>query len=286
MSMRLFSPAKVNLFFKVIKKREDGYHEIASLIGAISLGDSLIFAHSDEERLFCDHPEVPLGEENLILKAAQLFRKRSGLSFRLSVTLEKRIPLQAGLGGASSNAATTLWGLNEMQKRPFSQKQLEEMGAELGSDVPFFFSEGFAFCSGRGEKLTPIPFLSLSHYVIAKPPYGLSTSLVYQMTRPDDHSFSDPLSCLQELQRGKVSCFNDLEPAAFRMRPELKAFKESLLKLGFQEVSMTGSGSAFLCSGHASLPIFKEEKGALFPVSFIQRKEKEWWRNSDHMLTS
>lgn len=251
------SPAKLNLFFKVLHKRADGYHEIRSLYQAIDLFDTLSLEKASQDRLTCTDPELPTDERNLVWRALQLFRTKASFA-PVHLHLEKRIPMQAGLGGGSSNAATTLWALNRFAGEPCSLLQLQELGAQLGSDVPFFFSRGTALCTGRGEKLEEQEPLELRG-VLVKPPYGLSTPTVYRETR------------VGELQEIKAPYFNDLEGAALRLEPRLKALKEQLLGCGFQTVCMTGSGSAFFCLGDGLIP-----KGAL-AFRAIQREKTHWF---------
>ncbi len=255
--LRLKSAAKLNLFFRVLKKRSDGYHEIASLYQAIDLFDTLTFSRSDSDQFSCSFPELET-ENNLVLRALKLFRDRFSLP-GIKIHLEKKIPLQAGLGGGSSNAATTLWALNELSNRPASLKDLTLMGALLGSDVPFFFSSGTAYCTGRGEILEPFILPSPIHGWIAKPPFGLSTPLVYQETK------------VEELVPDSSLFYNDLTPAAFRLEPRLQEFEKSLLNRGFETVSMTGSGTAFFCFG------INADTQGLIPFTSIQREESFWY---------
>ena len=161
--LTLFSPAKINLYLHVIKKRTDGYHDISSLFQAIDLGDTLHFEWSNHEpdKLTCTDPNLTTDSSNLIMKAVLLFRQKTDWHHPVSIHLEKRIPIQSGLGGGSSNAATTLWALNEKAGRPASIEQLQTWSAEIGSDIPFFFSEGTAHCLGRGEEVKSIP--SIAH---------------------------------------------------------------------------------------------------------------------------
>lgn len=236
--MRTYSsPAKINLFFKVLAKRPDGYHEIASLFQAIDLCDRLFFSFSDVDKLTCTDPQIPLGSSNLVAKALTFFPNRPPIS----IHIEKKIPIQAGLGGGSSNAATTLWAVNEMLGKPFTEQELLTFAAQIGSDVPFFFSSGTAYCTGRGEILHPAPFVSLRG-TIAKPFYGLSTPLVYQHTN------------LSELPPQTGKYFNDLEIPAFRLEPRLIALRDALRK-SFETVTMTGSGTAFFCLNGEPTPI-------------------------------
>ncbi len=273
--MKLFSPAKLNLFFRVLRKRKDDFHEIASIYGAISLGDFLHLSLSDRDGITCNDPTIPLGDDNLIMKAIHLFRKKSRLFFHVDGNLEKRIPSEAGLGGGSSNAATTLWGLNKLLELPFSQEQLMEMGSVLGSDVPFFFSSGCAYCTGRGEKVDPLPSFPFPSLTIAKPKESLSTPLVYKHTDVGSLSSRNLKRVIESFQLGRPIFFNDLEPAAFRLKPKIASFKEQLLSLGFDQVTMTGSGTAFFCLGNVESP--QLEDTSFFQERLITRKKDQWW---------
>lgn len=238
-------------------------------MGAISLGDRLHFSFASSDRLECDDPSIPLSGDNLVWKAARLFRHESGCSTPLHITLTKRIPAQAGLGGGSSNAATTLWALNDLFDRPFTTDRLIDLAARLGSDVPFFFAPGFALAQGRGERITPLASLILPPCTVAKPrAESLSTPAVYKETR------------VEELTTHKMTpFFNDLEPASFRLLPQLKAVKEELLSCGFTQVVMTGSGSAFFCFGSSSQS--PPSSIALTPVHFLSRSSNAWWSDSN-----
>ena len=268
--MLLFSPAKINLFFRIIRKRSDGYHEIASLFQAINLFDTLRFAKDTRDSLTCSDPELTCGSDNLVMKALSLFRSRFSCSFGVKIHLEKRIPCQAGLGGGSGNAATTLWGLNEWAGRPATLSQLSEMGALLGSDVPFFLSTGTAYCTGRGEILEPVSLPRPFEGWLAKPPFGLSTPLVYKETRVEELTPRDPREALLKYP----SFYNDLEPAAFRLDPRLLQFRKKLEQMGFASVTMTGSGTAFFCAG-------VEPLGEEFtPLRSVQRELSGWYKPS------
>src|SRR5262249_22987411 len=152
------APAKVNLFLEVLAKRPDGYHEIATLLVSITLFDTLEFKEEASGKILlqCDHPELGTGPENLICKAAELLRKHCKVASGARIRLKKRIPLAAGLAGGSSDAAATLAGLNELWQLGLSTTELAELGAKIGSDVAFFFAGGAAWCTGRGEIVTPV----------------------------------------------------------------------------------------------------------------------------------
>src|SRR4030042_1909313 len=149
-SLHLQSPAKVNLRLEILARREDGYHELRTVFQKISLHDALHFSltKGKDISIAADHPKLPLGRKNLVYKAAQSMFKVSGYRGGVRIEIEKKIPLGAGLGGGSSNAATTLMALNQLLELDLSQKQLMRMGLGIGADVPFFFLKGAAIGSG------------------------------------------------------------------------------------------------------------------------------------------
>ena len=266
--MKYFSPAKLNLFFRVLRKRSDGYHDIASLFQAIDLGDDLFFETSDQDRLTCSDESLPCDASNLIWKALMVFRMHYDCP-PVHIHLVKKIPMQAGFGGGSSNAATTLWALNQWSHQRISSKKLQIIGAQIGSDVPFFFSTGTAYCTGRGE-VVESTFLSPFSGCWAKPSFGLSTPLVYRETRLEELDPVDPKIALSSFFTSQPQYFNDLEKAAFRIEPRLIAFKNQLLS-DFQTVVMTGSGTAFFCFG-------KKHQNRSIPFHSIARSENLWYQ--------
>lgn len=137
--LSLHSPAKINLFLRILHKRADAYHELASLFQTVDLSDILHLSLSETDSLVCSDKTLAVDSSNLIIKAANLFRKKTGIDQGLSVHLEKKIPMEAGLGGGSSNAATTLYGFNELCGRPATEAELISWASEIGSDVSFFF---------------------------------------------------------------------------------------------------------------------------------------------------
>lgn len=152
-SLNLFSPAKINIFLRIVRRREDGFHDLASLFHVIDLGDDMTFSllprGSTSDQLTCNFPDIPTDESNLVIKALNLFRRKTGATERFSIDLLKRVPHGAGMGGGSGNAATTLWAANEMCGRPATAEQLLEWSGEIGSDISVFFSSGAAYCTGR-----------------------------------------------------------------------------------------------------------------------------------------
>src|SRR5262245_53525263 len=177
-SVRALAPAKVNLFLEVLRRRPDGYHDLATLMVAVGLYDSLSFTANDtgEIRLGCDDPALPTGPDNLVCRAARLLRDRHGVRAGADILLAKRIPVAAGLAGGSSDAAATLAGLNRLWQLGLDNGELARLGAELGSDVAFFFSGPAAWCTGRGEIVEPVPMARPLDLVLVSPRVGLSTA--------------------------------------------------------------------------------------------------------------
>ena len=247
------SPAKVNLSFKVLKKRLDGYHEIETLMQVVSLCDDLHFSLSENSSITCTDPTIPTDGRNLIAKARDLFFEKTQICECVAIHLEKRIPHSAGLGGGSSNAATTLFSLNDLFGKPLAEKELIELGTKIGSDVPFFFSSGTALCKGRGEIIEDTMRPETLPTCIAKPKnLALSTPKVYS-------------ACLVG---------ESLEPAAFRILPELKNIKAQLESV-FENVFISGSGTAFICYGHAKGRI--DANFDVFKIEPLGKKADEWY---------
>jgi 4-diphosphocytidyl-2-C-methyl-D-erythritol kinase len=278
MKRLFFSPAKINLFLRIEGKRTDGYHEISSLFQTISLGDCLSIELSDQDQLTCSDSSIPTDASNLVSKAVLLFRRKTGWQHSVKIHLDKKIPSQAGLGGGSSNAATALWALNALTEYSVDIKELETWGAELGSDVPFFFSEGTALCTGRGEHIHPLAPLSVPPFWIIKPFFGASTPEVYKRVKAD-------LIC-EERMTGKVkdemlTYFNDLESPAFEAFPALQDLKRQLIDQGFEIVLMSGSGSAFFCMGSKTGFPPQVKDTTIFSVEFLNRKSQAWYECSN-----
>jgi 4-diphosphocytidyl-2-C-methyl-D-erythritol kinase len=284
MLLNVFSPAKINLFLRVLGKRLDGYHELSSLFQAIDLGDELDFELDDQDSLVCNQPHIPTDSSNLILKAIQLFKRKTGLTIGLKVRLRKVVPIQAGLGGGSSNAATTLWAFNQLTGQPATLQELQAWASELGSDVPFFFSNGTALCQGRGETVQDLKPLEGTNVWIVKLPVGLSTPDVYRQLNmaASPTAFSCHSKDALSFVLGKPHYFNDLELPAFALQPSLKDLKENLLQHGFETVLMTGSGSAFFCIGdQGKIPEIPHLFA--FKARFLNRLENNWYSNDERI---
>ncbi len=261
--LKLISPAKINLYLQIVGKRPDGYHELSSLFQTIDLSDVLTFEKNDKDKFTCNDAALPNDKKNLVLKALDLFRSKTKFNFCLKVHLEKHIPIEAGLGGGSSNAATTLWACNQLTGNLVSVEKLQEWGSEIGSDIPFFFSTGTALCNGRGEIVQnkdPAPSQTL---YIVKPQGGLSTPAVYGRLR------------IKESRAEKNGYFNDLEQPAFELRPDLRDLKQKLQSGGFDTVLMSGSGSSFFCLGEGEIP--HDPSLHIYKSAFLNRTDSNWY---------
>lgn len=257
------APAKLNLFFEVLGKRDDGYHEIETLMVPISLYDTLCFREDSSGRveLECWRApdnwgpsgyslgDVPEGKDNLVVRAVQLLRDRASVRSGASVRLVKRIPAAAGLGGGSSDAAAALQVANRGWNLGWSRPALAELAAELGSDVPFFLADGPAVCRGRGERVEPVAGLGALHFVVVRPPAGLATAAVYRGCQPA----ADPRSChllLDALAGGNLAAagrllVNRLQPAAERLSPWIRRLADRMARLDVLGHQMSGSGTCY-----------------------------------------
>lgn len=248
MDLTLQSPAKINWTLRVVGRRPDGFHDIESLVTAVTLFDELTFSREPDSRLevICDRDDVPTGEGNLIWRAASLLATESGVRSGMTCGLTKRIPMGGGLGGGSSNAATTLLGLNQLWGLNWPTDRLLPLAARLGSDVAFFLYGGSALISGRGEQVRPVTLDWGGWIVLLLPGVAVSTAEVYARWGADRSGPSAPLtataqglSAVSWMEQG----YNMLEAPAFQVRPALREWQERATILAGRPVRMSGSGS-------------------------------------------
>jgi 4-diphosphocytidyl-2-C-methyl-D-erythritol kinase len=238
------SPAKVNLCLKVLRRREDGYHDILSLMQRITLYDEMAFVSTGSGiSVHCPGTTLPEDEGNIVYRAAAAFFSRTGTSPDIDIILRKRIPIAAGLGGGSSNAATTLTTLNKMHGSPLSRQELMKIGAELGADVPFFIFEKTAWASGIGDRLIEPPPLPPFWFVVVNPGFAISTKSIYEglnlgLTK-QPINYSIPHFSTQEDVIGGLT--NDLEKVTVTLHPILDEIKALLLASGARGALMSGS---------------------------------------------
>ena len=237
--------AKVNLSLAVGEKRLDGYHEVVSVMQRVSLHDTLTAEQTREGiTLTCSDPALPSGEENLAHRAASLFFRETGIAGGAALTLEKRIPSQAGLGGGSSDAASALLALRKLYAPALPDTELETMAAALGSDVPFFIRGGTQLATGRGEVLSPLPPLTDGWFVIVKPTESFSTPAMYRRLDNLPPACTTPLPPLQDgLPALAAGLFNRFE-AAIPAGSAVWDIKARLTAYGALAALLSGSGSA------------------------------------------
>lgn len=256
MRLELKSPCKVNLLLNILGRRPDGFHELETVMQPVKLCDDLEFERVDSGvQLSCNHPALPTDSKNLVHRAAARFLEAAGISSGVKIHLEKKIPLAAGLGGGSGNAATTLLALNELFGLPLTMQQLDEIAGGLGSDVPFFLYNQPALAVGRGEKVSLLenfPALQGRAFFLVHPGFGISTPWAYQALARFPAALNGQRGRAQkliaklqteDLRDASNEFYNSLEAPALDKFPVLRLFQEFLLSEGALATLMSGSGS-------------------------------------------
>lgn len=255
------APAKLNLWFEVLSRRDDGFHEVATLMVPISLRDTLLLRpnSSGQISLSCSTAapgmastlwaDLPEDDRNLVVRALRLLQARSETKLGADVRLIKRIPAAAGLGGGSSDAAAALVAANAAWELNWSTEQLAELAGELGSDVPFFLYRKAAICRGRGERISPVDGLGLLHFVVVRPPEGLSTAEVYRACRPAVIP-AEPEALVSALRRGDLAragglMVNRLQVAAESLTARINELQAAFASCDVAGHQMSGSGSSY-----------------------------------------
>ena len=275
------SPCKVNLLLNILGRRADGFHELETIFQPVALCDELTFEPAPRGiALSCDDKTLPTDSGNLVFRAAEKYFAAAQISGGIKIHLTKKIPLAAGLGGGSGNAATTLLALNELFGQPLADEKLFEIAAALGSDIPFFLQSKPALASGRGEKIQPLenfPALAGKAFLLIHPGFGISTPWAYQNLARFPAALNGQkgraqklIGLLQTAGRSPApeEFYNSLEAAAFEKFPILQLFKEFLLAKGALAALMSGSGSTTfaICENPAAAELlaghFKSKFGA------------------------
>lgn len=263
------SACKINLLLNILGKRPDGFHELETVMHPVPVHDVLQFERVSKPgiALTCSHPALPVDSKNLVYKAAAAFLRAAGVGDGVRVHLEKRIPLAAGLGGGSGNAAATLLGLNELFGERLTLEQLKTEATALGSDVPFFLQPGPALATGRGENVVPLerfPALEGAFVLLIHPGFGVSTAWAYQELARHPQALhgrrgraEDLVAALGSgsLDAASQHLFNSLEAPVLRKYPVLQLYQEYLRNHGAAGALMSGSGST-------TFGIFRDEPGA------------------------
>lgn len=272
-SIRLKARAKINLGLDVLGRREDGYHDVRMVMQTIGIYDRIIITKipEDEIRIKSNLYFLPVNENNLMYKAAKLLKDKCGYSGGVDIDLNKFIPVSAGLAGGSTDAASTLFGINKLFDLSLSMQELMDIGVEIGADVPYCVMRGTALAEGIGEKLTPLDPLPRTWILIAKPPINVSTKLVYEsldMNGVDKHPDIDGL--LDAIKRkdiqGVCGCMgNVLENVTVPLYPVINSIKNDMLEHGAINAMMSGSGPTVF-------GIFPDEKTTLECQAYLKRK--------------
>ncbi len=253
-TLKIKCHAKVNLSLDVVNRREDGYHNLEMVMHTINLWDILTVsferAHATQLVLSTSSGFLPTDDKNLCAKAARLFLETAGISANVTIHIQKNIPVGAGLGGGSSDAAGTLLALSKLSGNPLSASQLTAIAKQIGADVPFFLYGGCMLATGIGEVLSPLPRLKGTTILIAKPKYGISTPAVYKnlvldekTPHPDTKSVIEAIKT-NDLKQLAASAGNVLETAVCGKYPEINQYKNIMKSCGAIYALMSGSGSS------------------------------------------
>lgn len=239
--------AKINLSLEVVGRRPDGYHELRTVFQTVSLADTLTFQvlGTDDIRLECDRPELATDDRNLIVRAARALKTAAGVTRGVSIRLEKRIPMEAGLGGGSSDAGATLLALRRLWQAEIADDALLGIAASLGADVPFFLYGGTALGTGRGDVIEPLPDVEVPVLLLVNPNVAVPTAPVFRslnmpLTSPDP---SRIFIAFPPNGEGRSAFVNDLEVPVFRDFPVVQEVREALAAQGATVARMSGSGS-------------------------------------------
>lgn len=251
MRLRLMAPAKINWTLEVLDRRPDGFHNVKTILQTIDLSDSLELETAAELTLEATGEGLPPPEEDLTMRAARLLQERTGYSGGARMRLTKTIPVAAGLGGGSSDAATALRGLHRLWGLALPHERLVELAAEVGLDVPFFLRGGTALAEARGERITPLPDAPGAAVLVVVPPLSIAekTQRMYSLLGPKDYGdgaasdrFADALRQGRPLKEGDM--YDVFGCLAFQAFPELQTCRQALIQAGASAVHLAGSGPA------------------------------------------
>ncbi len=279
--LRIRTHAKVNLYLEILGRRSDGYHDVDTVMQTVALSDEMeLEERASGSEVVCEMPGVPLNEQNLAVRAWRVFRERTGRPPGLKITLLKRIPVAAGLGGGSGNAAGVLAGLSEMYGEP---DDLGALAAGVGSDVPFFLSGGTQRGMGRGTELTPLPALPECWILLVCAEIQVSTRWAYERVKMPLTTKQDLITMIQSgLGHGDLSAvarglFNRFEPVIFETCPELGSLKSEILRCRASGVVLSGSGptlAAIFESRDAALTLCARLAGRGYRCFVVEPAEK------------
>lgn len=289
MALEKQSPCKVNLLLNILGKRSDGFHELETIMHPVPLYDHLTFQHADHGiELTCSESALPTDSRNLVYRAAEAFFQAANIKEGVRLHLEKEIPMAAGLGGGSGNAATTLTGLNQLFGDPLTPTRLETIAASLGSDIPFFLQDKPALATGRGEKIQSLnffPALRGTALLLIHPGFGIATAWAYQQLAKFPNSLNGQsgraeklISLLQtaDIKSAAAEFYNSLEAPVLQKYPLLALFQQFLRENGAAGTLMSGSGSTTFAviqnetAGLALIEKFKQKFGSTNWTSVVR----------------
>lgn len=272
--IKVLAPAKLNLSLDILSKRNDGYHELSSIMQTIDLFDEITLEKNDNIICTCSDSSLPTDDNNLVVKAAKAFFNFSKIQGGVSIFLKKNIPSGAGMGGGSSDAAAVIRGLNELYDTGYNNDKLCEIGKPVGADVAFCIAGGTALAQGVGEKLKKLKDFMPCYFVVAKPGESVSTPKAYaefdklkEVKRPNTRLLLESINN-QDLKEFCLSAANVLEPAI--KIEDISIIKDTFVKLGGLTSCMTGSGSAVF-------GVFDDETKAKNCLEEIKKNYKRAW---------
>lgn len=282
------APAKINLALLIADKRPDNYHNLETIMHKITFYDELLFEKTKQTgiELTCNGLWSPAGRENLVYKAADFFYQTLGQQPQIKITLTKNIPAGSGLGGASSDAATTLLALNKIHDNPLTDSQLHELTARLGSDVSFFLAGPMAYCTGRGEKITKIVQNFQFSAILILPNINVSTKMIYDNFKVDLPLFQTLKQQIKSLLfKNRVDliakmCANMLAKTCFLLNNDLALLKVKIEQLCRMPVALSGSGCAMFVivarEDHCNTDLFQREIINTFDCNCIIVFDNQW----------
>lgn len=249
MEILMKAPAKINLTLDVLHKRDDGFHEVEMVMSSIDLADRIYVKVLNQPiiQIGTSVSYLPLDDRNLAYQAAALLRKRFNIRQGVHIYIEKNIPVAAGLAGGSSNAAATIKALNHLWQLHLTKAEMAELGAELGSDIPFCIYGGTALAKGRGEKITPLLNAPVYWVVLAKPPLGISTGDIYHKLDLNECDYPYSPSMIKAIENRNIqeminSMGNALETVTLKENERVRHLKQHMMRFGAQRALMSGSG--------------------------------------------
>jgi len=262
---------------EVLSRRADNYHEVQMIMLGVELYDKLTIKPGDSLSMTCDDPALPVDHRNLVIKATRAFEKKTGIEVKSHIDLEKNIPVAAGLGGGSSDAAAVLKGINFVYETGLNSPEMESLGAGLGADIPFFIKPGHKIARGIGEKLSPIALEKELYLVLINPGIGVSTAEIYRKIQLTSSKNQTNVPTSLKGYREAVDLLrNDLEPIVASDHQEIAEVKRFLLNSGAEGSMMSGSGPTVF-------GIFKNGRNARCVADDAQKKG--WWAFSTSTLS-